>query len=44
MEYLTREMVEAFVDYIEIDGNMKIDIYWTFNNQLDRNNGNGAII
>lgn len=34
MEYLTREMVEAFVDYIEIDGKMNIDIYWKFNNQV----------
>ena len=39
MKHLTREMVEAFVDYIEIDEKHQIDIHWTFNNQLnsDRN-------
>ncbi len=36
-ESLTREMVEAFVDRIEIDGSLNIDIYWTFNNQFDWN-------
>ena len=35
MEQLTREMVEAFVDHIEIDGNLNIDIHWTFNNQFE---------
>lgn len=34
MECLTREMVEAFADYIKIDGKMNIDIYWEFNNQV----------
>lgn len=35
MDCLTREIVEAFVDYIEIDGSMNIDIHWTFNNKFD---------
>ena len=42
MEQLTREMVEAFVDHIEIDGNLNIDIHWTFNNQYDCNGDNIA--
>ena len=31
MDHLTRKMVEAFVDYIEIDEKHQIDIHWTFN-------------
>lgn len=30
-EQLTREMVEAFIERIEIDGDNHIDIHWTFN-------------
>lgn len=33
MERLTKEMAEAFVDYIEIDKNADLDIYWSFNAQ-----------
>ena len=42
MEHLTREMVEAFVDHIEIDGNLNIDIHWTFNDQFDCSNAGVA--
>lgn len=42
MDHLTRKMVEAFVDHIEIDGNLNIDIHWTFNNQYDCNGDNIA--
>lgn len=31
MEYLNREMVESFVERIEVDGDSNIDIYFTFN-------------
>ena len=44
MEHLTREMVEAFVDYIEIDENHQIDIHWTFNDQLNSDRKNIAVV
>ena len=44
MEYLTREMVEAFIEHIEIDGNRNIDIHWTFNNRFDSATNSVAII
>ena len=44
MEHLTREMVEAFVDYIEIDEKHQIDIHWTFNDQLDSDTNNIAVV
>lgn len=42
MDHLTRKMVEVFVDHIEIDRNLNIDIHWTFNNQYDCNGDNIA--
>ena len=30
MEILNKEMVEAFVEKIEVDGDRNIDIYWKF--------------
>lgn len=42
IECLTREMIEAFVNHIEIEGNLGIDIHWTFNNQLDYNSENAT--
>ena len=30
MEILNSEMVEAFVEKIEVDGDRNIDIYWKF--------------
>lgn len=44
MEHLTREMVEAFIDHIEIDGKCNIDIHWTFNSQFDSAINSVAII
>lgn len=35
MDQLSKEMVEAFIDHIEIDKKLNIDIYWTFANQSD---------
>lgn len=44
MKHLTREMVEAFVDYIEIDEKHQIDIHWTFNDQLNSDTNNIAVV
>ena len=41
---LTIEMVKAFIEHIEIDGHRNIDIYWTFNNQFNCNDGGVATV
>lgn len=37
MEYLNREMVEAFVEHIEAGGDSEIDIYFTFHKNVTEN-------
>lgn len=44
MKHLTREIVESFVDHIEIEGNQQIDIHWAFNDQLNSDRNNIAVV